>query len=90
MERDPLADWPAFAAAVRERLEAGRAEYGDASFDAEPAELVREINEELMDVCAWSYILHARMARLTQDFGREATTDGNASQSGSREAFLND
>jgi hypothetical protein len=58
---DPLADWPAFAGAVRARLEQGRAVYGDQSFARAPGELLGEIRAELMDVCAWSFILAKRL-----------------------------
>lgn len=62
---DPLDDFPAFAAQVRTRLEAGRAEYGDRSFDADPARLVDEVEQELLDVVGWAFILYRRLARRT-------------------------
>jgi hypothetical protein len=62
--RNPLASWPEFAAAVEARLEQGRREYRDCSFSLAPAELVREIEEELLDVCAWSFIAWSRLRRL--------------------------
>jgi len=54
----------AFAALVEKRLEAGAREYGDTSFARPPAELVGEVAEELLDVCAWSYILWCRVRVL--------------------------
>lgn len=59
-----LERWPAFAAAVRSRLEAGARAYGDASFARSPAELVGEIEQELLDVCGWAFVLHERLQRL--------------------------
>lgn len=54
----------AFISAARSRLERGHAEYGGRSFDAHPSELVREIQEELLDQAMWSFILWRRMERL--------------------------
>jgi hypothetical protein len=45
-----------FAHAVAERLEQGASVYGNASFHRDPAELTGEIEQELLDVCAWSFI----------------------------------
>jgi len=61
---DPLAAFSDFAAEVRKRLDAGRVAYGDRSFAADPAELVRQIEEELLDVCGWSFVLVVRLRRL--------------------------
>ena len=46
------------------RLRQGQREYGDRSFSRAPAELVDEIRQELLDVCAWSYILAVRLDLL--------------------------
>ena len=64
LEHDPLSQWDSFAEAVRLRLKAGRAAYKDESFRRPPAVLVEEIKEELLDVCAWSFILWVRICRL--------------------------
>jgi len=58
---DPLDAFDGFVSAVRQRLEAGRVAYGDKSFNRPPAELVREIQAELLDVCGWSFILYQRL-----------------------------
>ena len=62
--RDPLDAWPTFAGAIRARLEQGRKVYGDRSFTREPEELRGEIEEELLDVCAWSFVLWVRVRAL--------------------------
>ena len=62
--RDPLDHWPDFAGTVRARLEKGQAEYGDASFQLPPEELVGEIEEELADVCGWAFVLWCRVRGL--------------------------
>ena len=58
---NPLDRWPDFADAVRTRLEKGQAEYGDASFERPPEELMAEIDEELADVCGWAFVLWFRV-----------------------------
>lgn len=63
---DPLAAWGEFTAAAASRLEAGRKDYGDRSFSLPPAELAREVEEELLDVAAWSFILWARIRALRE------------------------
>ncbi len=59
-----LARWPEFAEVVRTRLEKGQAEYGGASFQRPPEELVDEIAEELADVCGWAFVLWCRIRGL--------------------------
>lgn len=54
----------AFLARVRRRLEAGAAEYGDASHQRPNDDLVDEIQQELEDVCGWAAILWAKLDRL--------------------------
>jgi hypothetical protein len=49
---------------LRERLEAGARSYGAASFGREPAELAGEIEQELLDVCGWAFLLWCRLRRL--------------------------
>lgn len=70
LTRSPTAAWSTFTAAVARRLEAGRVVYGDRSFTRPPGELVAEIEEELLDVCAWSFILWHRVQGLPGDARR--------------------
>jgi hypothetical protein len=56
--------FPIFAAAVGKRLEQGARTYGNASFHWDPAELTGEIEQELLDVCAWAFILWCRLRAL--------------------------
>jgi len=67
---DPLDDWDDWSRQCRERLEAGRLEYGDRSFSESPDELAREIQEEAMDLGAWAFILSRRTSRLRAAAGR--------------------
>lgn len=46
---------------IRERLKAGAREYGDASFQRPDAELHREIEEEILDIAGWSYVLWVKL-----------------------------
>lgn len=62
--RDPLDSWPRFAAAVRERLEAGRAAYGDESFVRAPDALLVELQQEALDLAGWGFVLHERIAKM--------------------------
>lgn len=64
MTVDPLSSWKDFTEAAAARLEAGRKEYGDRSFSLPPDELAREVEEELFDVAAWSFILWTRVRAI--------------------------
>lgn len=61
---DPLNAWPTFAQAVRARLEAGRAAYGDRSFSADPAALLAELQQEALDLAGWGYVLFQRLEAM--------------------------
>lgn len=64
MSGDPLDHWPAFVAEVRQRLDAGRETYGDRSFDAHPAALLREVEAEALDLAGWGFVAWLRVRRL--------------------------
>lgn len=51
---------------VRSRCEAGALEYGDASFQRSPGELLVEIQEEIADISGWAYVLYERVERLKE------------------------
>lgn len=59
--RDPLAGFEKFVSDVRARLDAGRETYADRSFGRDPRDLIHELQEELVDVCGWGYILSMRL-----------------------------
>jgi hypothetical protein len=61
---DPLDTFPEFVEAVRTRLEAGRAAYGDRSFDRPTAELIGELQQEALDLAGWGFVLFERLRRL--------------------------
>ena len=56
--------WHEFVTTIEGRLDVGEKEYGDTSFTSPPAETIREITEELLDVVGWSYILWCKLKRL--------------------------
>ena len=64
----------AFMRGVASRLEAGAREYGDVSFERPATELLSEIEEELLDVCAWSFIAWTRL-RAVAESAKEATVE---------------
>jgi hypothetical protein len=65
-----MTDWhdnfQRFAAAVADRLEAGASTYGDRSFSLDLVSLLGEIDQELHDVCGWSFIAHTRIEKLLE------------------------
>lgn len=63
---DPLGRWPAFMQAVRERLEAGREQYGEESFARDPDELLGELQEEALDLAGWGFVLWQRIELLRE------------------------
>lgn len=71
---DPLDEWDQWQRECRGRLEAGRLEYGDRSFSADPDELAREIAEEAADLACWAYILSRRVARMREAAARLRAT----------------
>lgn len=58
------ADLDRFVQRLRARLEAGAANYGDASFTRPAAELVDEIQQEVEDIAGWGLLLWIRLDRL--------------------------
>ena len=57
-------DFKKFRKQLKVRMVQGQEDYGDTSFDLPPTELILEIQEELLDVCNWSFILWRRMENL--------------------------
>ena len=43
------------------RLKQGAREYGDASFSKDPLTLLNEIQQEVLDICGWAWILSERI-----------------------------
>jgi hypothetical protein len=58
------ADWARFTAAVGARLATGQRVYGDASLAAVPAALASELENELLDIAGWGFLLWVRLRAL--------------------------
>jgi hypothetical protein len=46
---------------LKGRMKAGHEEYGDVSFSKDPEETIEELQEELLDVSGWGFILWQRL-----------------------------
>lgn len=57
-------DFKYFVRSVHARLKKGGQDYQGRSFSKAPAQLMREILEELEDVCGWAFILHVRITNI--------------------------
>ena len=57
-------EWNKFTETLTKRLEAGEREYGDASFDSSAISNIDEIEEELLDVCGWAYIMWTKLQTM--------------------------
>lgn len=60
----------AFITELHRRLDAGHRAYGDGSFERDPLSLLKEIEEELLDVCGWGYILYTRLQRMKEQLAK--------------------
>lgn len=63
-----------FVGILRARLEVGAREYGDTSFERHTEAIIGEVEQELLDVVGWSYILWCRMHKLRQRFSNPPPT----------------
>jgi hypothetical protein len=55
-----------FLIALHRRLDRGAAEYGDGSFARPVPELVGELENEVLDLAGWAYVLFVRLRRLKE------------------------
>ena len=53
-----------FLRRCQSRLVKGAEEYGNKSFSLDSIAVISEIEEELMDVCNWSFILFMRLQQM--------------------------
>jgi len=53
-----------YAQEVRGRLENGKNDYGDASFERPIEEVVHELQAECLDLAGWGFILWSRLKGL--------------------------
>lgn len=64
MDSNPANNWPAFAHQVAARLAQGRVTYGDRSFEADPAHLLDELQQETLDLAGWGFVLWSRLEAM--------------------------
>jgi hypothetical protein len=67
---EAIAMLPQFVGEMEARMQAGKNEYGDSSFECELKRLVVEIQQELVDNANWSHILWTRMELLKRKIAR--------------------
>jgi hypothetical protein len=69
--------WEDFISKAKSRLEEGAVEYNDESFSLPQSDLIREIEEEILDVVTWSFILAVKVANVGERIDRqEDDSDG--------------
>jgi hypothetical protein len=80
------APWRAFIEAVEARLAAGARAYGDASLRRLPVDLAAEVEQELLDVAGWGFLLWVRIRGLRGRLirSRRPTSAGRGMVKGSR------
>lgn len=88
---EAISTFDAFTAQVRSRLDRGRQDYGDSSFDRPLGDVLRELSEEALDIAGWGFIVWARIERLKRTLDRIetlSTVRDTASELGVGEANL--
>lgn len=59
-----MSDYKRYFEELEARLEAGAKEYGDDSFKKSTLKLIGEIQEEILDIAGWGYILWKKLEDL--------------------------
>lgn len=57
-------DFEAYRTALEARMDKGKGEYENKSWNAEPIKLLDEVMEELVDAAGWAGILWCRLYRM--------------------------
>jgi len=73
--------WDQFIEKARGRLEDGAAQYRDESFSMPAAQLIKEIEEEILDVVTWSFILAVKLASIDGRISGQGATGPPPDQS---------
>jgi hypothetical protein len=63
---DKSLEFANFVDDMMDRLDVGEEEYGDRSFSNDPLLLACEIQQELLDVANWAFIMHNRIENLAR------------------------
>jgi hypothetical protein len=64
--------WPIFSANVKDRLAVGAEQYGDSSFKKMPSDLLKELEQEALDIAGWGFILWVRIHNLAEKVKEES------------------
>ena len=70
---NPIDRFPSFVEAVQSRLDAGRLQYGDASFTRDPAALLGELGQEALDLAGWGFVLWTRIEAAKKALAKPGT-----------------
>ena len=62
---------------VKTRLIMGAKSYGDVSFRRGPIELIDEVDQEVLDIIGWGFILHHRLMRIKKATKRLTNDETN-------------
>ena len=57
-------DYTVYFNKLQQRLEVGAKEYGNDSFKKSQVKLMEEIQEEILDIAGWSYVLWQKLENL--------------------------
>ena len=81
-DQNPLATFHTYTTRTLRRLREGQDLYKDRAFSADPISLLNEIQEEILDICGWGYVLYKRLDKvqrmLEADWLRKALEDEGA------------
>lgn len=56
-------DWQRFQDHVRARVEQGKCDYGDSSFERPITDILKELQQEIADINGWGFIAYSRIER---------------------------
>jgi len=67
MKSETRAELAQFITRLSKRIEKGEDEYGDTSFDLPMDNILCEIEDELLDICGWTFVLFVRLEKLRKN-----------------------
>ena len=70
-------NWEPFLGLIKQRLEHGAREYGDESFKKQGVELVGMIEEEVLDIVGWAFVMWVAVRQFAERM-RKYETEGDA------------
>lgn len=82
-QRISAADNTVFKSKVLARLEAGEAEYGDASFQGDLIETIAEMEEEFLDIAGWGFVGWCKLQKFRRNWLADQSSSSSAGGAGS-------